>query len=957
MRKILILLCGVLVSATLSAQKLTPTYQQLLSYPHDLKPAESYDDSISTIETLLGFPVGQRMAHPDEIYRSFQTWAEESDRAKLFEYARSHEDRPLIYLVITSPDNHARMEAIEENLRRLGDPRGVGSEALDEALAETPPIAWMAYSIHGNETSGADAALAVAYHLLAAEDPSVAQMLDEIVVMIDPYMNPDGRNRTAHQTQQARGKVPNLDDQSLFHEGYWPYGRTNHYFFDLNRDFIYGIHPETRGRVRAINRWRPMLIVDAHEQGSQENYLFGPPREPVNRHVPERQKRWSEVFSSDQAAAFDAYEWPFYTGEWFENLYPGYSSYAEFRGAVHILYEQPNIIEDGVMRPEGRVETYTEAVHHQFTSSLANLESLRKYGRKMLAEFVEDRQRVLSSSGPYSDRTFAVLPTANHSRMAALIDMLELQDIEVYQATDEISVRGALNQLGQTERRTLPAGTVLIPNRQPEGRLLATMLEFDAEILPEVIREERERILRNESSLMYDTTAWNLTMMLGLPALTLDGDLPTDVKRYERPTVEEAAGAGEAIAHAVDGRDDASVAFAARLMHQGVEVRIVDKDTRLGEAELKRGAVIISNIDNRHFAGDLNATIRSTAEELELTVMPVRKGQGEGDLPDIGGEHFRLLERPRIAMLSRGLHSPYDVGSMWHALDHRLRVPVSLLDANLAVGADLRRYNVLILPSRWLGELPESLAGEIETWVEQGGTLIAVGSAAGDLAEEKSKLSTVRRLPDVLGELERYQTGLYREWWAAAGQVPGAEDLWANTVPEVSYPWDNGRDEEPKLPDENALKRRDEWQSLFMPQGAFVAGRVDQHHWLTFGVEPVLPTLVADIPVLMAAPPIETAVRLGVLGDGDGSAARYVGWARLPEGRTLHLRMSGLVWPEATHRLANAAWLTRERSGKGQVILFASSPTFRGATLGMQRLFFNAVIYGPGLGTSALIEL
>jgi hypothetical protein len=181
----------------------------------------------------------------------------------------------------------------------------------------------MAYSIHGNETSGADAALGLVYHLIATKDKDILNMLDNMIIIIDPLMNPDGRARFAKNLEQYRGTAPNYDDQSLLHTGDWPYGRTNHYYFDLNRDWLYLTQPETQGRVALINQWRPQILVDGHEMGSQDTFMTGPPREPINKNIDKNLIKWGNVFAQDQASAFDENNWRFYTGEWHEDLYPG----------------------------------------------------------------------------------------------------------------------------------------------------------------------------------------------------------------------------------------------------------------------------------------------------------------------------------------------------------------------------------------------------------------------------------------------------------------------------------------------------------------------------------------------------------------------------------------------------------------------------------------------------------
>ena len=317
--------------------------------------------------------------------------------------------------------------------------------------------------------------------------------------------------------------------------------------------------------------------------------------------------------------------------------------------------------------------------------------------------------------------------------------------------------------------------------------------------------------------------------------------------------------------------------------------------------------------------------------------------------------HFLRLEPPRIALLTRGGLSFYDYGSIWHTLDHRVGIRHSQLDETTLNFVDLRRYNVAVLPDRFFSSLSDSTKSTLKTWVTAGGTLIAIGRSAAEISNEEAELSSVRRLQDVLGDLDDYESAILRDEMARTKSVPAPSDVWSHlAVAAADYPWTELTDL--SRPDESELERNDAWDRMYMPQGAFLAARTDPEHWLTFGVGSELPVLVANSTVLMAKQPVEAPVRLGLFEKRAGAEARRIGWSAVPSGYDLRLRMSGLLWPEAAGRLANSAAVTRESVGSGQVILFANPPTFRGSSRGTARLLLNAMIYGPGLGASATIE-
>lgn len=940
---------------------LKPTELQGLNYQKPLVSGQ-LDSNIPKPESILGFPVGEKAATPAQITEALNIWQSLSDKMQVVEYARSHEGRPLHYVVISSPENLKNVAQTKSDLARLADPQDLSSSEEKRIIDRLPAVAWLAYSIHGNEGSGSDAALAAIYQLIASKEQDIEQLLAKSVIIVDPLMNPDGRARFTKELQQRRGVSPNVDTQSTLHTDAWATGRSNHYFFDLNRDFILGVHPETRGIVKSINEWNPQLMIDAHEMGPMDSYLFGLAREPVNRNLSDSSRKWGEVFEQDQADAFDDQKWPYYTGEWLENLYPGYSSYAAFRGTIHILYEQARIKEDGVMQHNGRIVSYAESVDKQLVSSIANLKTLVKHSKEIYRDFVKDKRNLISKDSPFADQTFAILPTNNHQRLSKFVDLMQLQGFELHQTTQSIKVKKAKNQLGDVVSTVLPTGTLIIRNRQAQGRLVSTMLEFDAKITNDVLIEERQRVLRDGSSLMYDATAWNITMMHGLEAFTVPSDISKNITPYQAPEKRPSIVAkSDSVAFVVDGEDDASVGFAARLMERGITTRIIDKPTVLDGVSMSRGSIVVSRYDNEYFAGNLDALIEKTASEMNVTAQAISSGLGNRDLPDMGGAHFRVLKQPKIAILSGTGISSLDFGAVWHSIDSNLGIRHSHLDSSRFNFTDLRRYNTLVIPSSWYSRLSKREVSAIKTWTEAGGSLIAIDGSVAPFIKPDAKFSQVRAIQDTFKEIEQYDISLQREWLAQQETYSEIANIWQHdAVENVNYPWQtNSKPLSPKQ-----LKKQYNWLSKFRPSGAIVAARTDQKHWLTFGAPKVIPVLASRNPVLMAKDGVQAAVRFGayeqmdssewkkLVKGSDGEPARKVGWSSLPEQQSLTLRMSGLLWPEASKRIANSAYLTRERKGNGQVILFSGQPIFRGSTLATNRLLLNAIVYGAGLGTN-----
>ena len=907
-----------------------------------------YIETIDKPDKFLGFEYATRVATPEQITAAIQAWSQQSDRLKVIEYGRTHENRPLHAVFITSPRNLNNLDEIKDKVTKLSDARVTNDRTAKSLIDELPAIAWMAYSIHGNETSGADAALGIIYHLIASKDKDVIEMLDEMVVIIDPVMNPDGRARFAKNLEQYRGTAPNYDDQSLIHTGDWPYGRTNHYYYDLNRDWVYLTQPETQGRVSLINQWKPQILVDAHEMGSQDTFMTGPAREPINKNVDYDLIKWGNVFAQDQGGEFDKRNWRFYTGEWHEDLYPGYSFYVSFRGTLGILYEQSRMAEDGVRRPEGTIQSYKESVHHQYVSTIINLKTLRDNSKAMYQDYWDGRKFNVSNTSKFANRSYVILPTKNNGRLNVLADKLKAQNIEIYQNNKPISASNVLKQNGVVESEyIIPVGSMIIPNKQPEAPLISAILEFDAEIDESVLLEEKQKSIKNGSSLMYDTTAFNFTMMYGLPAVTVPQNITKNLDVWS-PYQEIIEVNKNAVMWAVDGKDDRSVTFAARLMEKNIEVRIVDKISSLSGHNLSRGSVVVIAMDNPAVK-DLHLSVNSVASDLNISVVSIESGFGSEELPDWGGRHFRLLEKPQIAILSHEGFSSYDVGVSWWSLDHHLGIRHSQLNSSLTAYGDLRRYNTIILPSG-NPDLSDYAKTMLIDWVKQGGTLIANNASTRSIIS--SSVGNVKNLNKTFEKSKTFNMDLMREIYSMEDQIDISNVNENKVNLDMSYPWESSD----IIYTKDQLEMRDKWQSLLMPSGAFVAARADNKHWLTFGTDNILPVLYSNYPILMTGGSSEAVLRIGeLIPNAEISENRNVNWSQIPAGYDMNVRMSGLVWPEASQRIANSAYLTREKIGKGQIILFSGEPNFRGSARGTNRLWLNAVVYGSGLGTNSKV--
>jgi hypothetical protein len=908
----------------------------------------AYDAAVGTPDQCLGHPVGAQPAAPEAIVACFRGWAKSSPRVKVERYAASFEGRELVRAVITSPTNHARLDAILADIHALAEPRRKGAKDAAERIAKASPVvAWFGYSIHGDEISGADASLVFGHHLAAATDKEVAELLDRVVVVIDPVMNPDGRTRILSQIAQTSSSVPSLNFDGM-HRGWWPYGRGNHYLFDMNRDWIVGSAPETQGRWAQILRFRPQLLVDAHEMGSLDTYLFYPQNDPHLPALPASLERWQKMFAADQAAAFDAMGWTYYTREWADAWYPGYTdAWASLHGAVGMLYEQAGIAGRPLKRASGRVVTYSESVLQQAVSSLSNLKTCARNREALLRDFAGFHREPLGNRS-----AFALVPGRSPDRERRLLLSLMRQGIEVYRADGTVTGRNARSALGdKAGSREFKKGTYLVPAGQPNGALVRALLDFDPRLDEKSLVREREEIERKAESRLYDITAWNLGMAFALDAWWVDearGKLVQVTELAEPPGgVVAPAGGRPAVAWLVDGRNDGSLAFAVAALERGLEVHAADKEVSAAGQAFARGTILIRRADN---PADVDKRVAAAARAARVRAIASSTSRSPDDGPDLGGTHFHRLVAPRIGVLAGAPIDTDSYGHVWYLLDRDLGTPVTLIESVGLGDLDLRRYNVLVIPPA-SEELAATLASHKEAlgdWVRGGGTLIALGSAAGMVAEPKLGLTRIRDRKDALEELGLYAKASKREIGSQAVKVdPKKVWDWSEEAAKEKAR-EKDKDKKKKKPDDakddkkdkedgddkgdkKELEIEDAWIRRFAPHGAILRGMVDVDHWLTFGLTAEVPVPVDGELVLVSRAPIQAPVRLA-------PAAR--------------LRLSGLLWPEARAAWAGSSWVAVESAGSGQVILFATPPAMRLLFRGAARMLGNAMVLGPAMGAS-----
>lgn len=687
--------------------------------PVPIAVADGYSDEIPRPEEVIGHRIGTTHTEPHQLLEYFRAVEEKSNRSPqarmtLHEYARSHENRPLFHAVVTSRANHRRLERIVEANRRLSDaPEAVS----DEDLEDLPVVVYHGYGVHGDEASGPEAAVLLLYHLLAGEGEAIKEMLDRLVILIDPNLNPDGRQRFTTWVNQNRGATPVTDPNDREHRQPWPGGRTNHYWFDLNRDLLPVRHPETRGRVQLFNHWRPQVVTDFHEMGSEAHYFFQPgvPTR-VNRNIPPANQELTGRMAEYHAAALDGIGSLYYTRGTFDDFNPGKgSTYPDVTGAIGILFEQGSsrALE---RETEHGLLTYEFTIRNQFSTSLSTLQAavamrtdLLKYQR----DFYRDAPALARDS-----RVNAYLIDLRSRRTQAqeLVRLLLEHRIEVHALAEPVTVDG---------RRFHPGQAVVVPVDQPQIRLLTTMME---------------RQTNFDDVLFYDVSTWSLPLAFGVRWAETDTRPPLGEAITEMPLDGGRRIGGEAeYAYLIPWNDYFAPRALYRLQSAGARVRLitqpfsteVDGRTR----RFPRGTLMVtvrqrepvSPLERIASPDEIHETVQRIVDEDHLRVFAVDSGL-VADGPDLGSRRdVQLLQRPEIALLTGSGTRAYSVGETWHLLSQRFRIPVSLVDVENVRTSVLERYNTLILADGSYGRLS---AETVRDWIRSGGKLIALGSGA-----------------------------------------------------------------------------------------------------------------------------------------------------------------------------------------------------------------------------------
>jgi hypothetical protein len=855
-----------------------------------LAPDTTYDQAIPTLKQIVGHEPGDAITTPEQIgiYLGALTKAA-PDRTRLVHYATTWEGRPLHYLIVGSKERIARLDDIRKGIQTVAS----GAADADKLIAELPAIVWFIHGVHGNEISSSDAALAEAYHLLAGRSKDVEATLRDALVIIDPMQNPDGRQRFVTANLAGRAASPDAEPLSAEHDEPWPGGRSNHYLFDMNRDYFALSQPETQGRAKVMLEWYPQVVVDLHEMGGNSTYYFAPPANPLNPLITAAQQKWFDAFGRANAAQFDRRGFSYFVREVYDSFYPGYGeSWPIFHGSIGMTYEQASARGLAFRREDGTTLTYKQAVTQHFTAAVTTALTAAQNRERLLRDFYEYRRSAIAM-GAQGTRQYIIPAGKDRSRTTRLAQLLASQGIQVNRADDAF----------QVATRQVPAGSFIVPLGQPAGRLARNLLDPDVKMDDAFLKEQERRRQERLPDQIYDVTAWSLPLAFDVEIVA--SDRVNTVKSTRVEPLGTAAGAPPAQAGSPLGFllpwGSGAAATAAEALRAGIKIHSADQAFTHSGRRYEAGTAFVRVAGN---AQNVATTLTEIAHRHNAELVPITETWTEEGI-SLGSGQVVTLQAPRVLLAWDAPASSLSAGWARYVLERRFGQTVTAMRSSTLQNFDMRNYDVLVLPSGTYNFSDDALR-RLKDWIRNGGTLITLAEASRWAARDRIGLiSTDTLLRD--GNPERDDP-------PTQGAPQGSGGL-AKPDPAKPFDYDKAIQPERERPENLA--------------GAMLRVKLDRNHWLTAGLDD-------EIQVIYEGARVFAPLKL----DAGRNVAIYANADRVVA--------AGLVWKEAQPLLAQRAYLMHQPTGRGHVIAFAEDPNYRAFAEATELLFINAVLLAPG---------
>lgn len=905
-----------------------------------------YRANVPTPQDSLRFDVGDHHTTYAQMEKVIERIAAAApDRVKILDIGTTNEHRMQHLVAISSPENIARLDEIKAQNARLADPRKTSAANANSIAQSNPSIAWMAYTIHGNESSSFEAFMQVVYQLAASNEASTLDILKNTVVLVVTGENPDGHERFA--TWYNSVAIGSPDVNAIEHREPWAiWGRVNHYRFNLNRDTLAFTQKESRNMQRAYMEWHPQLAVDHH--GQPDQYFFPPVALPINPNLPQPMyNRWLEIYGRANAAAFDRNRWDYYVRDIFDAFYPGYwDMYPSLNGAIGMTYETDGGGPKGLKwtRDDGTIVTFRSSIAKHYVASMTTLETTSKNKVERIRDFYEFRRKAMGDSTSRLKRV-VIDPTSDKVKAAEMIEVLRLSNVEVKVASAPFTSSTAhdyLEKNAAARAKTFPAGSYIIDLDQPQRIFIKSVLEQDTPQDKAFVDDNLDRFRRNqlrgkgqrkEQYGFYDITAWSMPLSFGVDAWWTEETANVAASMVDASYLERAK-RGQVmsraqIAYVIPYESDSTGPFVVRLLQEGFRVAVATRQLNAAGRNWKPGTFVIRVSRNPETIHDRVAVL---ALEMGVNVVAANTGYSEEGDTSVGGESVPSLRAPKIAIAADEGVVQESYGSIWWTFDkYGIKfTPMTL--ANIR-GGGLKDYNVLILPDGSAGRYSAGLgsggAATLKAFAAGGGTIVTISGSSVYAALKDVGLTSTK----LVGSDDDEDKGKVAEPAASPSPSPSAT---TTTAPAAAKP---GDPPQPDMPTDRTEGIPRPLPPIASPSadankvpealpGSFMRATVDRTAYITYGIDR------DEMAVLLTGGAFFRISKEGT------NAMIFDANSRRP------LTVSGFVWEGNTERLLRGtAYLIDERQGAGHVVLFAEDPFFRGMTRAMTRPFFNSIAF------------
>jgi len=687
-------------------------------------------------EKFLGYKLGEQFTPHYKIIEYFEYITKASKNVKLVHYGSTNEGRPLIAIFVASDENIVRLEEIRRNNLALagieaegvavnsGSSSSAGSEktaaatqktATAIATTNTPVICWLSFNVHGNEPASSETAMQVLFDMVDPGNINTKTWLKNTVVVIDPCLNPDGRERYINFYNSVKGAVPDANPSSREHVEPWPGGRISHYYFDLNRDWAWQTQKETQARVALFNQWLPQVHADYHEQGYNAPYYFAPAANPVHKDITAWQMEFQTIVGKNNAKYFDQNGWLYFTKQEFDLLYPAYGdTYPIYNGSIGMTYEQGGISAGlAVLTRSGDTLTLADRVAHHHATALSTVETASKYAQKLMEEFKKFYDN--SRNNPPGEYKTYVITNDNADKINTLAKMLDRNGIK-YGFGLKNMVTGYNYENGKTEPYTIKPNDLIIDAYQPKSVLLNVLFE------PKTFVAD---------SNTYDITAWSLPYAFGLNAYGVKEPYKPLLTELPRLKQKDVIAGTRAYAYASSWQSVNDVRFLSALLKNEIKVRYSEKPFEAGGKKFAAGSLLITRAGNDFT--DFDREVTQISANLNHEITPLASGFVENGA-DFGSDIIRYIRQPKVMLVTGDGVSAEAMGEVWQFFEQQINYPITIVKYKDIGRVKLSDFDVAIFPDGSYEDFPSD---RLQSWVHDGGKLIAMENAVAELADKK----------------------------------------------------------------------------------------------------------------------------------------------------------------------------------------------------------------------------